>query len=174
MWPKVEYLYRVIETSFPGTNCMQSFLEMVVIQKTPLNRDAVRGNFLKNQMPSHRISASSESTGPSPFPLHAPLLVPTLNPQHYDLDRWGSHDYAPFQMRSLKFFKERGLSLGPMSRSRTWIGTWSLTTVAWGVWTPGSTWSNMRSPLGARLSMTQHRGCDACKGLEATGSHTDV
>ena len=36
-------------------------------------------------------------------------------------------------MRTLKFFEERGLSLGPMSRSRTWIETWSLATLAWGV-----------------------------------------
>lgn len=129
----MEYFYSVIETSFPGTNCMQSFLEMVVIQKTPLNRDAVRGNFHKNQMPSHRDICKFRIKGSIPLPLHAQLLVPTLNPQHYDLERWGSHDYAPFQMRTLKFFNERGLSLDPMSRSRTWIETWSLATVAWGV-----------------------------------------
>ena len=79
MWPKVEYFYSVIEMSFPGTNCMQSFLRMVVIQKTPLNRDIVRGNFLKNQMPSHRISAKFRIKGSIPLPTACPIAY--SNPQ---------------------------------------------------------------------------------------------
>lgn len=79
MWPKVEYFYSIIETSFPGTNCMQSFLEMVVIQKTPLNRDAVRGNFHKNQMPSHRDICKFRIKGSIPLPTARPIV--SSNPQ---------------------------------------------------------------------------------------------
>ena len=125
MWSQLEYIYSIMEMSFSGTNFMWLFLETaLLLQKAPLNREyAVRGNFLKNRMLSRVIFASPGPKGPSPCPLQAQLFQSSaLRFQNSDLDRWGSHYYAPFQRRTLKFYKERDFPWVPCPVSVAELG----------------------------------------------------